>query len=36
MLELAACVILPFVPLLLMKYPLERLAAGLFRMLSGQ
>jgi len=36
MLELAACVILPFVPLLLMKYPLERLAVGLFRMLSGQ
>jgi hypothetical protein len=36
MLELAACAILPFVPLLLMKYPIEQLAVGLIRMLTGQ
>jgi hypothetical protein len=35
-LELAACVILPLMPLLLLKYPFEQLAARSFRMLTGQ
>jgi len=36
MMELAACVILPLVPLLLFKYPVDQLAARLFQMLTGQ
>lgn len=34
--ELAVCVVLPFLPLLLLKYPMDQLAMGLFKVLTGQ
>ena len=35
LMELAACVILPMLPLLLLKYPVSEIAARLFRAMAG-
>ena len=35
MIELAACVILPMLPLVLLKYPVDQIAARLFKALTG-
>ena len=34
--ELVVCVVLPFLPLLLLKYPIDQLVMGLFNVLTGQ